>query len=92
MIHLDVHLFFLYILNLGAVYEILDLAFCPGRVLWSPGAASGEGRRELQLVGDLGRMATALEGEWLHFQDQEMARCSSARKSYTRMKVLQQLC
>ena len=33
MIHLYVHLFFLYILNLGAVYKTFASVFCPGRVL-----------------------------------------------------------
>ena len=33
MIHLYVHLFFLYIMNLGPVSEIVASLFCAGRVL-----------------------------------------------------------
>ena len=46
------------------------------------------GGRELKLVGDCRRIATAWGRGWLHLQDQEMARCRSARKS---MRTLQQL-
>ena len=47
--------------------------------------------RELQLVGDWRRIATAWGGGWLHLQDQETARCRSTRKSYPKMRALQQL-
>ena len=45
----------------------------------------------MQLVGDWRRIATAWGGEWLHLQDQEMDRCRSTRKSYPKMRALQQL-
>ena len=45
----------------------------------------------MQLVGDCRRIATAWGRGWLHLQDQEMARCRSVRKSYPRMRALQQL-
>ena len=47
--------------------------------------------RELQLVGDSRRIASASGVVWLHLQYQEMESCRSARKSYPRMRALQQL-
>ena len=41
----------------------------------------------MQLVGDCRRIATAWGRGWLHLQDQEMARCRSARKSFPKIYI-----
>ena len=77
MIQVDFGLILFHKQNTWQVPECVTLVFCSGR--------------EVQLVWGWMRIATALGGVWLLLQDQEMARCRSTRKSYNRMRALQQL-
>ena len=93
MIHLYFHLLILYILYHGQCMIFL-LLFSVQEECWSPGAASGGG--QLHQAGaavgwGLERISKAWVEGWLHLQDQEMARFRSTRKSYPKMRALQQL-